>query len=172
VKRVRGGGGSDEDAAYAAGAGGAAAADDDAGGAKRPRLVWTPQLHKRFVDAVSHLGIKCAVPKTIMQARAPRTRSCRGPALGAQPLRRPPHGDRPRGGPAKRPLARTPACARAASLPASACAAHARLLARIARANAGVWRAACARAGWSTLLDASIPSNRNARTLTHARPRS
>ena len=25
------------------------------------------QLHKRFVDAVAHLGIKNAVPKTIMQ---------------------------------------------------------------------------------------------------------
>ncbi|KAF4346594.1 hypothetical protein F8388_005518 [Cannabis sativa] len=34
---------------------------------KRPRLVWTPQLHKRFVDVVAHLGIKNAVPKTIMQ---------------------------------------------------------------------------------------------------------
>eukprot|EP00250_Pteridium_aquilinum_P018229 c23996_g1_i1 orf=334-1641(-) len=34
---------------------------------KKPRLVWTPQLHKRFVDAVAHLGIKNAVPKTIMQ---------------------------------------------------------------------------------------------------------
>ncbi|KAK1297884.1 Two-component response regulator ARR18 [Acorus calamus] len=34
---------------------------------KRPRLVWTPQLHKRFVDVVMHLGIKNAVPKTIMQ---------------------------------------------------------------------------------------------------------
>ncbi|GMI79610.1 hypothetical protein like AT3G10760 [Hibiscus trionum] len=34
---------------------------------KRPRLVWTPQLHKRFVDAVAHLGINNAVPKTIMQ---------------------------------------------------------------------------------------------------------
>ncbi|XP_022732439.1 transcription factor LUX-like [Durio zibethinus] len=33
---------------------------------KRPRLVWTPQLHKRFVDVVAHLGIKNAVPKTIM----------------------------------------------------------------------------------------------------------
>ncbi|XP_058109554.1 transcription factor PCL1-like [Magnolia sinica] len=33
---------------------------------KRPRLVWTPQLHKRFVDVVAHLGIKSAVPKTIM----------------------------------------------------------------------------------------------------------
>lgn len=34
---------------------------------KRPRLVWTPELHKRFVDVVSHLGIRNAVPKTIMQ---------------------------------------------------------------------------------------------------------
>ncbi|GMY10922.1 transcription factor PCL1-like [Fagus crenata] len=34
---------------------------------KRQRLVWTPQLHKRFVDVVGHLGIKNAVPKTIMQ---------------------------------------------------------------------------------------------------------
>ncbi|URE08992.1 MYB family transcription factor, partial [Musa troglodytarum] len=32
-----------------------------------PRLVWTPQLHKRFIDVVAHLGIKNAVPKTIMQ---------------------------------------------------------------------------------------------------------
>lgn len=43
--------------------------DDDpsARTVKRPRLVWTPQLHKRFVDVVAHLGIKNAVPKTIMQ---------------------------------------------------------------------------------------------------------
>ncbi|KAF5208303.1 Two-component response regulator orr22 [Thalictrum thalictroides] len=34
---------------------------------KRPRLVWTPQLHKRFVEVVAHLGIDNAVPKTIMQ---------------------------------------------------------------------------------------------------------
>lgn len=34
---------------------------------KRPRLVWTPNLHKRFVDVVDHIGIKNAVPKTIMQ---------------------------------------------------------------------------------------------------------
>ena len=34
---------------------------------KRPRLVWTSQLYKRFVDVVAHLGIKSAVPKTIMQ---------------------------------------------------------------------------------------------------------
>lgn len=41
--------------------------DESARTLKRPRLVWTPQLHKRFVDAVAHLGIKNAVPKTIMQ---------------------------------------------------------------------------------------------------------
>lgn len=41
--------------------------DQSARTVKRPRLVWTPQLHKRFVDVVSHLGLKNAVPKTIMQ---------------------------------------------------------------------------------------------------------
>ncbi|KAF8115219.1 hypothetical protein N665_0029s0062 [Sinapis alba] len=41
--------------------------DEPARTLKRPRLVWTPQLHKRFVDAVANLGIKNAVPKTIMQ---------------------------------------------------------------------------------------------------------
>ncbi|CAH1443832.1 unnamed protein product [Lactuca virosa] len=30
-------------------------------------LVWTPQLHKRFVKVVAHLGVKSVVPKTIMQ---------------------------------------------------------------------------------------------------------
>ncbi|KAG0465195.1 hypothetical protein HPP92_019359 [Vanilla planifolia] len=34
---------------------------------KRPRLVWTPQLHRRFVEVVTHLGEKRAVPKTIMK---------------------------------------------------------------------------------------------------------
>ncbi|KAG8367802.1 hypothetical protein BUALT_Bualt16G0110600 [Buddleja alternifolia] len=47
--------------------GAAAGSDEPARTLKRPRLVWTPQLHKRFVDAVAHLGIKNAVPKTIMQ---------------------------------------------------------------------------------------------------------
>ncbi|KAF5747922.1 transcription factor PCL1-like [Tripterygium wilfordii] len=46
---------------------GSGAGDEPARTLKRPRLVWTPQLHKRFVDAVAHLGIKNAVPKTIMQ---------------------------------------------------------------------------------------------------------
>ncbi|GMH20222.1 hypothetical protein Nepgr_022063 [Nepenthes gracilis] len=47
--------------------GGAGGGEEPARTLKRPRLVWTPQLHKRFVDAVAHLGIKNAVPKTIMQ---------------------------------------------------------------------------------------------------------
>ncbi|KAF6137841.1 hypothetical protein GIB67_040549 [Kingdonia uniflora] len=34
---------------------------------KRQRLVWTPQLHKRFVGVVEHVGMKDAVPKTIME---------------------------------------------------------------------------------------------------------
>ena len=41
--------------------------EEDAQALKRPRLVWTPALHKRFVDAVTHLGVKHAVPKTVMQ---------------------------------------------------------------------------------------------------------
>lgn len=49
------------------GGGGGGGGDEPARTLKRPRLVWTPQLHKRFVDAVAHLGIKNAVPKTIMQ---------------------------------------------------------------------------------------------------------
>ncbi|CAL9107533.1 Myb-like DNA-binding domain [Musa troglodytarum] len=52
-------------ASAASGSGGGG--DEPARTLKRPRLVWTPQLHKRFVDAVAHLGIKNAVPKTIMQ---------------------------------------------------------------------------------------------------------
>ena len=50
-----------------AASGGGGADQEPARTLKRPRLVWTPQLHKRFVDAVAHLGIKNAVPKTIMQ---------------------------------------------------------------------------------------------------------
>nr|GMD44815.1 transcription factor PCL1-like [Ipomoea batatas] len=56
-----------DSADIAGAASGGAGADEPARTLKRPRLVWTPQLHKRFVDAVAHLGIKNAVPKTIMQ---------------------------------------------------------------------------------------------------------
>uniref|UniRef100_A0A453GWI3 HTH myb-type domain-containing protein n=1 Tax=Aegilops tauschii subsp. strangulata TaxID=200361 RepID=A0A453GWI3_AEGTS len=45
----------------------AESAGEKSAAAKRARLVWTPQLHKRFVEVVAHLGIKSAVPKTIMQ---------------------------------------------------------------------------------------------------------
>ncbi|KAL3533485.1 hypothetical protein ACH5RR_007006 [Cinchona calisaya] len=58
---------SDELGGTGGGAGAASGGEEPARTLKRPRLVWTPQLHKRFVDAVGHLGIKNAVPKTIMQ---------------------------------------------------------------------------------------------------------
>lgn len=56
-----------ESSDFAGGGGSGGGGDEPARTLKRPRLVWTPQLHKRFVDAVAHLGIKNAVPKTIMQ---------------------------------------------------------------------------------------------------------
>ena len=34
---------------------------------KKSRLVWTPELHRRFVNAVNHLGIENSVPKIIVQ---------------------------------------------------------------------------------------------------------
>lgn len=33
---------------------------------KKPRVVWTPELHKQFVDAVNVLGLDKAVPKRIL----------------------------------------------------------------------------------------------------------
>ncbi|KAF8055757.1 Fam91a1 [Scenedesmus sp. PABB004] len=41
--------------------------DEQARALKRPRLVWTPALHKTFEAAVAKLGLDKAVPKTIMQ---------------------------------------------------------------------------------------------------------
>jgi len=35
---------------------------------KRPRLIWTKQLHERFVEAVNKMGVDQAVPKAIMQS--------------------------------------------------------------------------------------------------------
>lgn len=45
--------------------------DEDAAAraVKRPRLVWTPKLHKCFEEAIARLGDDKAVPKTIMQVR-------------------------------------------------------------------------------------------------------
>jgi SHAQKYF class myb-like DNA-binding protein len=54
--------------------------DEDANGAaraiKRPRLVWTAQLHKRFEEAIQKLGETRAVPKSIMQVRTPIDSAC------------------------------------------------------------------------------------------------
>ncbi|KAG9392901.1 Myb-like DNA-binding domain [Carpediemonas membranifera] len=33
----------------------------------RRRLIWTPELHERFVDSLGQLGIRSAVPKSILQ---------------------------------------------------------------------------------------------------------
>lgn len=60
-------GGASSAAGSSGNGGGGGNGEEPARTLKRPRLVWTPQLHKRFVDAVAHLGIKNAVPKTIMQ---------------------------------------------------------------------------------------------------------
>ncbi|XP_047330610.1 transcription factor PCL1-like [Impatiens glandulifera] len=42
----------------------------------RLRLVWTSELHKRFIDVVTHLGIKEAVPKTIMKLMNVKSLTC------------------------------------------------------------------------------------------------
>jgi hypothetical protein len=75
--------------AAAGGAGGGGvfdpAADDDGTRAlKRSRLVWTPQLHRRFLDAVEKLGDKAAVPKTIMNVRDGRGGRGGGDGVGAR----------------------------------------------------------------------------------------
>ncbi|XP_040385646.1 transcription factor PCL1-like isoform X2 [Oryza brachyantha] len=50
--------GGNDDAAAAAGGGRRG---------KKARMVWTPELHHRFVEAVAHLGEKGAVPKAIVR---------------------------------------------------------------------------------------------------------
>ncbi|BAF06697.1 Os01g0844900 [Oryza sativa Japonica Group] len=54
------GGNDDAPAAAAAGGGGGRCG-------KKARMVWTPELHHRFVEAVAHLGEKGAVPKAIVR---------------------------------------------------------------------------------------------------------
>ena len=40
---------------------------------KKPRINWSQELHARFLNAMFTLGIKNAVPKTILQVSRPPT---------------------------------------------------------------------------------------------------
>ncbi|THG02097.1 hypothetical protein TEA_020129 [Camellia sinensis var. sinensis] len=40
---------------------------DDSVSLKKPRMVWTPELHQQFVAAVNQIGLKNAVPKKILE---------------------------------------------------------------------------------------------------------
>lgn len=48
---------------------------------KKTRLVWTPELHTRFLFAVEQLGLRTAVPRTILQVRTRITSLPRGSSL-------------------------------------------------------------------------------------------
>ncbi|KAM0893819.1 hypothetical protein ACQ4PT_024858 [Festuca glaucescens] len=41
--------------------------NDEPSGSKKPRVVWSVELHRKFVAAVNHLGIDKAVPKRILE---------------------------------------------------------------------------------------------------------
>ncbi|KAK9072855.1 hypothetical protein SSX86_009290 [Deinandra increscens subsp. villosa] len=41
--------------------------DERESSSKKPRVVWTPELHRRFVEAFQHIGIDKAVPKNILE---------------------------------------------------------------------------------------------------------
>ena len=40
--------------------------DKELGGVKKSRLVWTQELHNRFINALSQIGLKNAVPKNVL----------------------------------------------------------------------------------------------------------
>ena len=51
----------------------ASSVGEEAGGyayRRRPRVVWTPALHRRFEQVVNNLGVDEAVPTTILEVRA------------------------------------------------------------------------------------------------------
>lgn len=68
--------------------------DASAAGAKKPRVVWSSELHQQFVDAVDSLGVDKAVPKRILDLMSVDVRSagtlCRSAPLPAcrLPLKR------------------------------------------------------------------------------------
>lgn len=58
--------GEDESEDATSGSGGSCRGGSGRAG-KKARMVWTPELHHRFVEAVAHLGDKGAVPKAIVR---------------------------------------------------------------------------------------------------------
>lgn len=42
---------------------------DDAGTAKKPRVVWSAEMHQQFVEAVERLGVDSAQPPVVFQPR-------------------------------------------------------------------------------------------------------
>jgi SHAQKYF class myb-like DNA-binding protein len=56
--------------------------EDQARAVKRPRLVWTDKLHKKFEEVVQRLGVDKAMPKSIMQVSGRRCNHCCTPGRG------------------------------------------------------------------------------------------
>ncbi len=43
------------------------ALEEDGNASKKPRVVWSVEMHQRFVAAVNQLGVDKAVPKKILE---------------------------------------------------------------------------------------------------------
>jgi two-component response regulator (ARR-B family) len=44
---------------------------DDTGAAKKPRVVWSAEMHQQFVEAVERLGVDSARPARLPQRVCP-----------------------------------------------------------------------------------------------------
>lgn len=60
-----GGGGSGSDGG--SGSGRRRRGSSSSGGEVKKRLVWTPELHERFINAINAVGLPSAVPKKVLQ---------------------------------------------------------------------------------------------------------
>eukprot|EP00955_Chlamydomonas_euryale_P033026 346705-Chlamydomonas_euryale.AAC.1 len=59
--------------------------DEDATASKKPRVVWSVDMHQQFVNAVNQLGVDKAVPKKILEIMKVRG-CCSGPGSCASPV--------------------------------------------------------------------------------------